>query len=239
MYSTLACFKACLACNGAFCLLKLQHIFRLTTDNYKLEVKVVKRIANASDANAFLRSLESKERESLKYVVLDCSADTARKIIVNHVQDIYMGRRNYHFLLTSLVMDEYLNSQVLEFGAINVTGFRILQPTSVDFQTFVPAWLSLDSSRWPGAGTRYISAESALMYDVAKVILDAYSRLLRRNPDIFRNNFRRGEVYNNGTRGIDCRRAPVLPWEHGERITRIFKKYMGELKADMDIPCYV
>ncbi|GBN11496.1 Glutamate receptor 1 [Araneus ventricosus] len=121
-------------------------------------------------------------------------------------------------------MDEYLNSQVLEFGAINVTGFRILQPTSVDFQTFVPAWSSLDPNRWPGAGTQYISAESALMYDVAKVILDAYSRLLRRNPDIFRNNFRRGEVYNNGTRGIDCRRAPVLPWEHGERITRIFKK---------------
>lgn len=84
-------------------LLKLQHIFRLTTDNYKLEVKVVKRIANASDANSFLHSLESKERESLKYVVLDCSADTARKIIVNHVRDIYMGRRNYHFLLTSLV----------------------------------------------------------------------------------------------------------------------------------------
>ncbi|XP_035230207.1 glutamate receptor 1-like, partial [Stegodyphus dumicola] len=205
-------------------LLKLQHIFRLTSDNYKLEVKVVKRITNASDANAFLHSLEFKERESLKYVVLDCSADTARKIIVQHVRDIYMGRRNYHFLLTSLVMDEYLNSQVLEFGAINVTGFRILQPTSQDFREFVPAWRSLDPVRWPGAGTDYISAESALMYDVAKVILDAYSRLLRRNPDIFRNNFRRGEVYNNGTRGIDCRRAPVLPWEHGERIARIFKK---------------
>ena len=70
----------------------------------------------------------------------------------------------------------------------------------------------------------FLQAEAALMYDVAKVILDAYSRLLRRNPDIFRNNFRRGEVYNNGTRGIDCRRAPVLPWEHGERIARIFKK---------------
>ncbi|XP_071043446.1 glutamate receptor 1 [Parasteatoda tepidariorum] len=205
-------------------LLKLQHIFRLTTDNYKLEVKVVKRISNASDANAFLHSLETRERESLKYVVLDCNADTARKIIVNHVRDIYMGRRNYHFLLTSLVMDEYLNSQVLEFGAINVTGFRILQPRSPDFRHFVPAWQALDSNRWPGAGTQYISAEAALMYDVAKVILDAYSRLLKRNPDIFRNNFRRGEVYNNGTKGIDCRRAPVLPWEHGERISRIFKK---------------
>ncbi|GIY99244.1 glutamate receptor 1 [Caerostris extrusa] len=96
-------------------LLKLQHIFRLTTDNYKLEVKVVKRIANATDANAFLRSLESRERESLKYVVLDCSADTARKIIVNHVQDIYMGRRNYHFLLTSLVSPSMLSQKSILF----------------------------------------------------------------------------------------------------------------------------
>lgn len=69
-----------------------------------------------------------------------------------------------------------------------------------------------------------LQAEAALMYDVAKVILDSYSRLLKKNPNIFRNNFRRGEVYNNGTKGIDCRRVPVLPWEHGEKIARIFKK---------------
>lgn len=56
-------------------------------------------------------------------------------------------------------MDEYLNSQVLEFGAINVTGFRILQPTSPDFRYFVPVWRSLDSNRWPGAGTQYISVK--------------------------------------------------------------------------------
>ncbi|XP_067134213.1 glutamate receptor 1-like isoform X2 [Centruroides vittatus] len=205
-------------------LLKLQHIFHLTTDKYKLEVRVVKRISSAKDANEFLSYLENSDRQGLKYVILDCNATTAQDIIVNHVKHIHMGRRNYHYLLTSLIMDEYWNSQVLEFGAINVTGFRILQPNSVEFRNYLSAWKQLDSKRWPGAGTRYISADSALMYDTTKVILDAYSRLLKRKPDIFRNNFRRGEVYNNGTKGLDCRKMPVITWEHGEKIIKYLRK---------------
>lgn len=85
-----------------------------------VEIKVVKRIENSDDANNFLRDLEKPDsnctagimsliceshRETRKYVVLDCSADMARDIIINHVRDVNMGRRNFHFLLTSLVSE--------------------------------------------------------------------------------------------------------------------------------------
>ncbi|XP_023215625.1 glutamate receptor 1-like [Centruroides sculpturatus] len=89
-------------CLGIYGLLKLQHIFHLTTDKYKLEVRVVKRISSAKDANEFLSYLENSDRQGLKYVILDCNATTAQDIIVNHVKHIHMGRRNYHYLLTSL-----------------------------------------------------------------------------------------------------------------------------------------
>lgn len=62
------------------------------------------------------------------------------------------------------------------------------------------------------------------MYDATRVILEAFNKLLKKKPDIFRNNFRRGEVYNNGTKGINCSQTPVMPWEHGERINRFMKK---------------
>jgi hypothetical protein len=62
------------------------------------------------------------------------------------------------------------------------------------------------------------------MYDGAKVLLDTYSRLLVKYSDLFRNNFRRGEIYNNGSKGIDCRRSPVIPWEHGAKIRNIMRK---------------
>lgn len=63
----------------------------------------MKRIGNASEANDFLREIENSQPEIRKYIVLDCTAENGKAIIINHVHDIYMGRRNYHFLLTGLV----------------------------------------------------------------------------------------------------------------------------------------
>lgn len=84
-------------------LYKLQYIFGLINENYTLQLRAVRRIHNASDANTFLSSLEMSDPESRKYVLLDCDSTIAKDIIVAHVRDIYMGRRNFHFLLTSLV----------------------------------------------------------------------------------------------------------------------------------------
>ena len=62
------------------------------------------------------------------------------------------------------------------------------------------------------------------MYDGAKVMLDTYTRLFNRYSDSFRNNFRRGELYNNGLRGIDCRAEPIVQWEHGDKIKKFMRK---------------
>ncbi|OQR74797.1 glutamate receptor 1-like [Tropilaelaps mercedesae] len=198
-----------------------------------VEIKVVKRIENSKEANSFLRDLEKPDsnctqgvtsliceshRETRKYVVLDCSADMAREIIISHVRDVNMGRRNFHFLLTSLVMDEYLNNRILELGVLNVTGFRVVQPHRDEVRDFIRQWQKLDPIKWPGAGTDYLRADVALLHDTALVILDAFSRLLKNKPDIFRNNTRRGEIYNRGQRGVDCQGNPTVPWEHGEVI---------------------
>ncbi|XP_053207779.1 glutamate receptor 1-like [Panonychus citri] len=162
--------------------------------------------------------------ESRKYVVLDCDAMTAKDIIVTHVRDIYMGRRNFHFLLTSLVMDDFFNKHVLEFGAVNITGFRILQTYGDEYKRFFQSikLLGLVNKSIDDEGS--LSVDSALMLDGTRVILDTLNRLLRKKPDIFRNNFRRGQVYNNGSRGIDCKMQPLIPWEHGKEIARYMQK---------------
>ena len=62
-------------------------------------------------------------------------------------------------------------------------------------------------------------ADAALMTDGTRVLLDAIERLLVRKRDIFRNNLRRGEMYNNGSRGINCAGSyPATTWEHGAKI---------------------
>jgi len=121
-------------------LLKLQHLFSLVDHNRTLELRAVKRFRNATEANQFLREIEFNSTMDRKYVILECDSSTAKTIIINHVRDIYMGNRNFHFLLTSLVMDDYLNEQVSEFGAVNITGFRILKPNTQEFRKFFTAW---------------------------------------------------------------------------------------------------
>lgn len=85
-------------------LLRLQQIYQgLQPGNQTFQVETVKRISNASEAIEFLRVLENVDRWSRKYIVLDCSTDMAKEIIVNHVRDISLGRRTYHYLLSGLV----------------------------------------------------------------------------------------------------------------------------------------
>lgn len=85
-------------------LLRLQQIYQgLKPGNESFQVETVKRITNVSSALDFLRTLEEYNRWSKKYVVLDCPTEMAKEIIVNHVRDVTLGRRTYHYLLSGLV----------------------------------------------------------------------------------------------------------------------------------------
>src|SRR6218665_2480402 len=60
--------------------------------------------------------------------------------------------------------------------------------------------------------------DGLLAMDAVSVILRSLSAMLDSEPEVFKNTFRRGQVYNNETRGIHCRSEPLLPWVHGRAI---------------------
>jgi len=62
------------------------------------------------------------------------------------------------------------------------------------------------------------------MFDGTNVMLEAMSKMLKKNGNIFRNNLRRGDLYSNGSRGIDCRRFPIVQWEHGDKILKAIRQ---------------
>ncbi|XP_056633670.1 glutamate receptor 1-like isoform X2 [Diorhabda sublineata] len=208
-------------------LLRLQQIYQgLTPGSEIFQVTTVRRINNVSEALLFLRGIEEHSRWTNKYVVLDCSTDTAKEIVVNHVRDISLGRRNYHYLLSGLVMDERWESEVVEYGAINITGFRIVDSFKPYVKEFLEGWKRLDPSQSPGAGKDSISAQAALMYDAVFVLVEAFNKVLRKKPDLFRSNVRRGLNYNGTTKALDCNVNGnwVTPWEHGDKISRFLRK---------------
>ena len=55
------------------------------------------------------------------------------------------------------VMDDRWESEISEFGAINITGFRIVDENRRYVQEFLDGWKSLDPSTSIGAGKESIS----------------------------------------------------------------------------------
>lgn len=75
-----------------------------------------------------------------------------------------------------------------------------------------------------------LQAHAALMHDSVNVLVEAFSKVLRKKPDMFRagkksNNGQPSPVLNNGSR-VDCNinKGWVTPWEHGEKISRVLRK---------------
>lgn len=98
-------FKAKLSPSSRFAgLLRLQQIYQgLKPGNESFQVELVKRISNVSQAIEFLHTLEQIGRFSKKHIVLDCPTEMAKQILIQHVRDLRLGRRTYHYLLSGLV----------------------------------------------------------------------------------------------------------------------------------------
>jgi hypothetical protein len=87
-------------------LLRLQELYqRIKPGSNNILIEMVRRVENSREAIQFLQTLESIDRYGRKFVVLDCSASLASEIIIQHVKDVHLGRRNYHYLLSGLVRE--------------------------------------------------------------------------------------------------------------------------------------
>ncbi|XP_068143181.1 glutamate receptor 1 isoform X2 [Drosophila tropicalis] len=244
-------------------LLRLQQIYQeLKPGNETFRVQMVKRIANVTMAIEFLHTLEDLGRFSKKRIVLDCPAEMAKEIIIQHVRDIKLGRRTYHYLLSGLVMDNHWPSDVVEFGAINITGFRIVDTNRRAVRDFHDSRKRLEplgsaggSSIGGGSKMPAISAQAALMYDAVFVLVEAFNRILRKKPDQFRSNHLQRRSHGSGGGGgvgssmalnestalLDCNtnKGWVTPWEQGEKISRVLRKVeidglSGSIRFDED-----
>ncbi|KOB72773.1 Ionotropic glutamate receptor, partial [Operophtera brumata] len=190
-------------------LLRLQQLYQSMQPGRTLfKVSLVKRINNASDAIEFLLALEKFDRWGNKRIVLDCNAKNAKSILVEHVRKVQLGRRTYHYMLSGLVMDDHWENEVMEFGAVNITGFRIVDLSRKIVRDFMDGLRRMDP-RFKGS-----------------ISVNALGRLWRKKPDAFRNALRRAAGLANSTKVIDCNpgKSWVVPFEHGDKISRLIKK---------------
>ena len=65
-----------------------------------------------------------------------------------HVRNVYLGRRNFHYLMSGLVMDDAWISDVAEYGAVNITGLRLVSPEKPRVKKFLRDWRRLDKKKY-------------------------------------------------------------------------------------------
>ncbi len=63
-------------------------------------------------------------------------------------------------------MDDRWDERVKEYGAINITGFRIIDTERPIVQQFFRTWEALDPAIYPGAGKPFIPVKNNTVYSV-------------------------------------------------------------------------
>ena len=70
-----------------------------------------------------------------------------------------------------------------------------------------------------------VQLEAALVIDGVDVLVEGLRAKLDADElDSWRSTFRRGQVYNDGSPGIQCRRQPSVRWQHGPDLIRFIKQ---------------
>ncbi|XP_064636089.1 glutamate receptor-like isoform X2 [Lineus longissimus] len=184
----------------------------------------VRQVADPYDAYNLLRQMDNMERpQEEKNIILDFATENATQSILRQIRQMGMNRAKYHYLVAGLNIKAF-DFEGFMYSGVNMTGFQLLDLDDLNLKIFLSDWKNLDTDHWPGAGKETISYEAALTYDAVHVIGGALDDMRGENREVFRYTFRHKQVYNNGSRGIQCSSDPVVPWKHGEGITNALQR---------------
>jgi len=76
-----------------------------------------------------------------------------------------MKSKNFVMILKG--MDEPWEASIVEYGAVNVTGYRIVDPARKYVRDFLTKWAALDKKQFPGAGQHSISVREIYLRMIA------------------------------------------------------------------------
>uniref|UniRef100_A0AAN0LHA1 Glutamate receptor 1 n=1 Tax=Polyphagotarsonemus latus TaxID=1204166 RepID=A0AAN0LHA1_9ACAR len=173
------------------------------------------------------------DKSSPIYVILNCEAKLVASIIQKHMDDIYMSRKNFHYLIINLNIDDLAIYNLTEYGALNITGFRILNKSSLNYRQFISYWKSLDPVLWPGAGSKNILTDAALIHDSARFLFESIEQLL---SDQKLENFNQNSNLSITNSGINCAQIkPLEPWVYGKKVyNQLLKTKMEGLTGNLE-----
>ena len=68
--------------------------------------------------------------------------------MLSHVRNVYLGRRNFHYLMSGLVLDDAWVPDEAEYYAVNITGLRLVSPEKRKVKKILNEWKKLDKKKY-------------------------------------------------------------------------------------------
>ncbi|XP_064637978.1 glutamate receptor-like isoform X2 [Lineus longissimus] len=204
-------------------LIRIQQINKALNEK-NMQVKMdLRRIPDVQNALGFLRHIARAKKPEEKRIILDIAKMKDLQGFLAQIEEVKMAKRKYHYLIAGLGMRE-LNLNDFTTKGVNITGFQLLDKDDTAVQNFVKAWNALDKVSWPGT-EEDPDHKAALAYDGVMVFKRAISDMLKENARVFQNVFRgKGQVYNNGSKGLNCKSSPPIPWSFGVQVARALNR---------------
>ncbi|KAI0212673.1 Glutamate receptor 4 [Lamellibrachia satsuma] len=180
---------------------RLQELFNnLHKDETKNRRISVVRVDTASSRYPLLRHVDRLFDGSHRNIVLDVGSVIVLQSVLNNA------------------MDE-LNLDRFTYGGVNLTGFGVVRLDKARSVKAIREWCR--RNKIVGLPTNFyfdgnLQLNDALTLDALTTVTKGLVKLIQQDPDAFRTTFRRGQVYNNNTKGIRCNGNK--PWQHGPAI---------------------
>ncbi|XP_060554333.1 glutamate receptor-like isoform X2 [Ruditapes philippinarum] len=166
-------------------LIRLQQLFQaVNTREHFIDIDV-KRVQNAEDCYNMLKDLHKKDEKTTIRVFLDIPTESAETVIVKLKNDTTVMNHKFHFLLGELRIEE-MNLAPFKNGGINITGFQLLNYTTLLKKSAInKAWKIWD---WPDPSySHQIPLEPALVIDAVNIFQRALKQLYK-NRNVY-NDF--------------------------------------------------
>uniref|UniRef100_A0A914UT28 Glutamate receptor 1 n=1 Tax=Plectus sambesii TaxID=2011161 RepID=A0A914UT28_9BILA len=207
------------------------HIHKQT--NRSIYTEMVRLPRDAKDFPEFLKKFHVTRyyNETIRptRVILDTSSQYRQEKILAALRTAPINQRHYHYVVANydfspFDIDEFQN------GLINITGFQILNRQERHFWSFKKQYDNFTKPQ-EQKGLTELDISVAFVHDAVLVATKALEVALATNDSLFHQNFRHGQLYNRGFRGIYCHPSedmesperPFTTFEHGKRIAKALR----------------
>ncbi|XP_074650372.1 glutamate receptor-like [Tubulanus polymorphus] len=187
----------------------------------------IRRIDSTHNTTKLFHAINSMEPEIPRNIIFDIATREDLITVIKMATSFGLNKRNYEFIIATLGIRE-VDLKAFTKGGASVLGFQLVDMGNKTVIEFIKRWKGLSPGSWPGAGRNSVfKYQAALAWDSFQVFVRAIDKILRREPDKFRNIISR-DMNSDEQKKMKCKNKFYPIWMHGKAILQAIREVRFE-----------